>query len=87
MAMVRERLGKLDRWIRQQPLVTPAFKKRREITSSRSTCVGTNKMKQKPAFKRTRCVQGATESVTFIDRRLERAEIREMPHSWLLRGG
>lgn len=56
MAMVRKGPGKLDRWIRRQPLVTPAFKKLRESMSSRSTCVGTNKMKQKPAFKRTRCL-------------------------------
>lgn len=45
MAMVREGLGKLDRWIRRQPLVTPAFKKlregRNEVVSTLSGIKGT----------------------------------------------
>lgn len=56
--------------------MTLAFEKLREITRSRATWVNTKKMKQKPAFKRTWCVQGRTEGTTFVDRRLERAPRR-----------
>lgn len=59
--------------------MTPAFEKLMEITSSRATWVNTNKMKQQPAFKRTWCVQGATESLCRQKTGERAKESREMP--------
>lgn len=69
--MFREGLGKLDVVDKAACTCDPSRKAEGDH-KFKGNLGEYHKMKQKPAFKKTWCVQGATENKTFVDRRLER---------------
>lgn len=77
--MAREGLGKLDAVDKVARACDPSIGKAEGEHKIRATWVNTNKMKQRPAPKRTGCVQGATGSTTFVDEREQ--ESRQIPQA------